>query len=83
MGQPAQLPVITFIAPAIGVPAGPDVQVGVVPFRGNGRTLIRGEPAGPCKTTSVEMGRILAPHPTLSDAISEAARAVHGEAIHR
>ncbi len=34
------------------------------------------------ETTPYEMGRAIAPHPTLSEAISEAALAVHGEAIH-
>ena len=34
------------------------------------------------ETTPYEMGRTVAPHPTLSEAISEAALAVSGEAIH-
>jgi dihydrolipoamide dehydrogenase len=34
------------------------------------------------ETTSFEMGRAVAPHPTLTEAIGEAALAVHGEAIH-
>jgi len=34
------------------------------------------------QTTPYEMGRTIAPHPTLSEAIGEAALAVHGEAIH-
>jgi dihydrolipoyl dehydrogenase len=34
------------------------------------------------ETTSFEMGRTVAPHPTLSEAISEAALAARGEAIH-
>ncbi|HKS00008.1 MAG TPA: FAD-dependent oxidoreductase, partial [Candidatus Dormibacteraeota bacterium] len=34
------------------------------------------------ETTPYEMGRAVAPHPTLSEAISEAALALNGEAIH-
>jgi dihydrolipoamide dehydrogenase len=34
------------------------------------------------QTTDFEMGRAVAPHPTLSEALSEAALAVRGEAIH-
>jgi dihydrolipoamide dehydrogenase len=34
------------------------------------------------QTTPYEMGRAVAPHPTLSEALSEAALAVSGEAIH-
>ena len=34
------------------------------------------------ETTPLEMGRTVAPHPTLSEALSEAALAVSGEAIH-
>jgi dihydrolipoamide dehydrogenase len=34
------------------------------------------------ETTPHEMGRTVAPHPTLSEALSEAALAVSGEAIH-
>jgi len=38
--------------------------------------------AGLLEATPFEMGRAVAPHPTLSEAISEAALAVSGEAIH-
>ena len=38
--------------------------------------------AGLLEATPFEMGRTVAPHPTLSEAISEAALAVSGEAIH-
>ena len=34
------------------------------------------------ETTPYEMGRAVAPHPTLTEAIGEAALAMHGEAIH-
>jgi len=34
------------------------------------------------ETTPYEMGRAVSPHPTLSEAIGEAALALHGEAIH-
>ena len=95
---------------------GLEVEVGVFPFRGNGRALIWGAPGGFCKVvadkrsgsvigvhiighevteliwgpalavlvegTPYDLGRTVAPHPTLSEVLSEAALAVHGEAIH-
>ena len=123
--DPRRVPRTTYCTPQIGslglseaeaTAAGHEIQVGVFPFRGNGRALIWGEPGGFCKvvadrqsgdvlgvhivghevteliwgpalgalleTTAFEMGHSVAPHPTLSEAISEAALAVHGEAIH-
>jgi dihydrolipoamide dehydrogenase len=96
--------------------AGHDTRVGVMPFRGNARSLIWGEADGFCKVvadaasndvlgvhfighevteliagpalgalleaTPFELGRSIAPHPTLSEALGEAALAVSGEAIH-
>jgi dihydrolipoamide dehydrogenase len=37
---------------------------------------------GLLETTAFEMGHAVAPHPTLSEVLSEAALAVSGEAIH-
>lgn len=123
--DPRLVPRTTYCTPQIGSvglseeearAAGHEVRCGVMPFRGNGRALIWGEPGGFCKVvadartddvlgvhivghevteliagpalgmlleaTPFEVSRAVAPHPTLSEVLGEAALAVSGEAIH-